>query len=130
MEAQISLNNMQNNHIIFIPSKDLLSNGKFVWSSAFSYSNKDMEGLWWHIIVNQFFHLFLISDLVLQNRLVLYDLENQTIGWTEYNCELFSIRKFSSTLDFYFLCFIQIYMTPSDWILLLVEDLLDLFSLD
>lgn len=25
--------------------------------------------------------------MVLSSKLVLYDLENQTIGWTEYNCE-------------------------------------------
>ncbi|KAI3439398.1 Peptidase A1 domain-containing protein [Psidium guajava] len=28
----------------------------------------------------------LLGDLVLSNKLVLYDLENQTIGWAEYNC--------------------------------------------
>ncbi|CAK9327893.1 unnamed protein product [Citrullus colocynthis] len=28
----------------------------------------------------------LLGDLVLQNKLVYYNLENQTIGWTEYNC--------------------------------------------
>lgn len=28
----------------------------------------------------------LLGDLVLSNKLVLYDLENQLIGWTEYNC--------------------------------------------
>lgn len=28
----------------------------------------------------------LLGDLVLSNRLVLYDLENQAIGWTEHNC--------------------------------------------
>ncbi|GMH13062.1 hypothetical protein Nepgr_014903 [Nepenthes gracilis] len=28
----------------------------------------------------------LLGDLVLSNKLVLYDLENQAIGWTEYNC--------------------------------------------
>jgi hypothetical protein len=27
------------------------------------------------------------ADLVLSNKLVFYDLENQVIGWTEYNCE-------------------------------------------
>ncbi|KAI7727988.1 hypothetical protein M8C21_006055 [Ambrosia artemisiifolia] len=27
-----------------------------------------------------------LGDLVLSNKLVLYDLEKQTIGWTEYNC--------------------------------------------
>ncbi|XP_024637326.1 aspartic proteinase 36 isoform X3 [Medicago truncatula] len=28
----------------------------------------------------------LLGDLVLSNKLVLYDLENMAIGWTEYNC--------------------------------------------
>ncbi|KAL0298468.1 UNVERIFIED_CONTAM: Aspartic proteinase-like protein 2 [Sesamum radiatum] len=28
----------------------------------------------------------LLGDIVLQDKLVLYDLENQTIGWTLYNC--------------------------------------------
>ncbi|XP_016557164.1 aspartic proteinase 39 isoform X3 [Capsicum annuum] len=28
----------------------------------------------------------LLGDLVLSNKLVLYDLENQSIGWTDYNC--------------------------------------------
>ncbi|WOL01408.1 aspartic proteinase-like protein 2 isoform X1 [Canna indica] len=30
--------------------------------------------------------IFLIGDLALSNKLVYYDLENQVIGWTEYNC--------------------------------------------
>ncbi|KAG6391001.1 hypothetical protein SASPL_148747 [Salvia splendens] len=30
--------------------------------------------------------IFLLGDIVLSNKLVVYDLENQTIGWTEYNC--------------------------------------------
>ncbi|KAL6976987.1 hypothetical protein U1Q18_025771 [Sarracenia purpurea var. burkii] len=30
--------------------------------------------------------LNILGDLALSNKLVLYDLENQTIGWTEYNC--------------------------------------------
>ncbi|XP_042483533.1 aspartic proteinase 36-like [Macadamia integrifolia] len=30
--------------------------------------------------------LNLLGDLVLSNKLVVYDLENQTIGWTQYNC--------------------------------------------
>ncbi|KAE8687687.1 Eukaryotic aspartyl protease family protein, putative isoform 2 [Hibiscus syriacus] len=30
-----------------------------------------------------------ISYLVLSNKLVIYDIENQTIGWTEYNCSSF-----------------------------------------
>jgi len=29
---------------------------------------------------------FLLGDLVLTNKLVFYDLENQAIGWKEYNC--------------------------------------------
>ncbi|CAH9101254.1 unnamed protein product [Cuscuta europaea] len=31
-------------------------------------------------------NITLLGDLVLSNKLVLYDLESQTIGWTEYNC--------------------------------------------
>ncbi|XP_027164273.1 aspartic proteinase-like protein 2 [Coffea eugenioides] len=31
-------------------------------------------------------NITLLGDLVLSNKLVLYDLENQTIGWTTYNC--------------------------------------------
>ncbi|XP_073099847.1 aspartic proteinase 36 isoform X2 [Elaeis guineensis] len=30
--------------------------------------------------------MFLLGDLALSNKLVLYDLEDQVIGWTEYNC--------------------------------------------
>ncbi|EXC29956.1 Aspartic proteinase-like protein 2 [Morus notabilis] len=30
--------------------------------------------------------MILLGDMVLSNKLVLYDLENQSIGWTEYNC--------------------------------------------
>ncbi|XP_020575038.1 aspartic proteinase-like protein 2 [Phalaenopsis equestris] len=30
--------------------------------------------------------IFLLGDLVLSNKLVVYDLENQVIGWTDYNC--------------------------------------------
>ncbi|CAN1253257.1 Aspartic proteinase 36 [Linum perenne] len=32
-------------------------------------------------------NMTLLGDLVLSNKLVLYDLERQAIGWTEYNCE-------------------------------------------
>ncbi|XP_057472127.1 aspartic proteinase 36-like [Actinidia eriantha] len=31
-------------------------------------------------------HGYFASDMVLSSKLFLYDLENQTIGWTEYNC--------------------------------------------
>ncbi|CAN1345362.1 Aspartic proteinase 36, partial [Linum perenne] len=30
--------------------------------------------------------MILLGDLVLSNKLVVYDLENQVIGWTDYNC--------------------------------------------
>ncbi|XP_078153205.1 aspartic proteinase 36-like [Carex rostrata] len=30
--------------------------------------------------------IFLLGDLVLSNKFIVYDLENQVIGWTEYNC--------------------------------------------
>ncbi|KAM7273390.1 hypothetical protein ACFE04_028054 [Oxalis oulophora] len=30
--------------------------------------------------------MILLGDLVLSNKLVVYDVENQVIGWTEYNC--------------------------------------------
>ncbi|KAJ7008661.1 hypothetical protein NC653_007349 [Populus alba x Populus x berolinensis] len=33
------------------------------------------------------YHVKWMFDLVLSNKLVLYDLENQIVGWTEYNCE-------------------------------------------
>lgn len=38
------------------------------------------------------------ADLVLSNKLVVYDLENMVIGWTDYNCEYESIF-FKSKLD-------------------------------
>ncbi|XP_047342066.1 aspartic proteinase 36-like [Impatiens glandulifera] len=31
-------------------------------------------------------NMMLLGDMVLADKLILYDLENQTIGWTEYNC--------------------------------------------
>ncbi|XP_065622289.1 aspartic proteinase 36 isoform X2 [Quercus suber] len=51
-----------------------------------------LEGLWcigWQNSGRQSrdrMNLTLLGDLVLSNKLVLYDLENQVIGWTEYNC--------------------------------------------
>ncbi|KAM0828159.1 hypothetical protein ACQ4PT_067734 [Festuca glaucescens] len=30
--------------------------------------------------------MVLLGDLVLSNKVVVYDLENQVIGWTDYNC--------------------------------------------
>lgn len=34
-------------------------------------------------------YLLMLADLVLSNKLVLYDLESQAIGWTDYNCKIF-----------------------------------------
>jgi hypothetical protein len=31
--------------------------------------------------------VFFFLDLVLSNKLVIYDLENRVIGWTDYNCK-------------------------------------------
>ncbi|KAH9621442.1 hypothetical protein KSS87_016141 [Heliosperma pusillum] len=41
-------------------------------------------------------NLTLLGDLVLSNKLVVYDLENQEIGWTEYNWML-SLRPITSS---------------------------------
>jgi hypothetical protein len=59
-----------------------------------------MEGIWcfWEVISSlnmKFFSFFyashaticFLSDLVLSNKVVVYDLENQVIGWTDYNCK-------------------------------------------
>jgi hypothetical protein len=32
--------------------------------------------------------LDLCSDIVFSNKLVVYDLENQVIGWTDHDCEI------------------------------------------
>lgn len=47
-------------------------------------------------------YTFLCADLVLSNKLVLYDLEKQAMGWTEYNCEYcfcFHFTFFSFRVD-------------------------------
>ncbi|KAG8654942.1 aspartic proteinase 36 isoform X1 [Manihot esculenta] len=50
------------------------------------------EGLWcigWQnsgMLSRDKRNMTLLGDLVLSNKLVLYDLEHQAIGWTEYNC--------------------------------------------
>ncbi|KAK8933691.1 Aspartic proteinase-like protein 2 [Platanthera zijinensis] len=31
-------------------------------------------------------HWTVTPDMVLSNKLVIYDLENQVVGWTDYNC--------------------------------------------
>lgn len=37
------------------------------------------------------FAILSIADLVLSGKLVIYDVANLTIGWTEYNCEYFNV---------------------------------------
>lgn len=43
-------------------------------------------------------YTLVFADLVLSNKLVLYDLENQAIGWTEYNCKYFFFPRFFNML--------------------------------
>lgn len=42
------------------------------------------------------------SDLVLSNKLVVYDVQNQTIGWTDFNCEYFMLFAVFSFFPFFF----------------------------
>lgn len=54
--------------------------------------------------------IFPIADLVLSNKLVVYDLENMTIGWTNFNCEF-------PTLNLYHLGIVSvIYMLNATFI--------------
>uniref|UniRef100_A0A0D3FU86 Peptidase A1 domain-containing protein n=1 Tax=Oryza barthii TaxID=65489 RepID=A0A0D3FU86_9ORYZ len=32
--------------------------------------------------------MFLLGDMVISNKLVVYDMEKKVIGWTEYNCKI------------------------------------------
>lgn len=48
---------------------------------------ENMLGLCAYFISYQLLQFFAIADLVLSNKLVLYDLVEQAIGWTDYNCE-------------------------------------------
>ncbi|KAL9247441.1 hypothetical protein vseg_020873 [Gypsophila vaccaria] len=57
-------------HEYFFPVDDLWCVG---WQNSAMQSRDKMN-------------LTLLGDLVLSNKLVVYDLENQEIGWTEYNC--------------------------------------------
>lgn len=43
------------------------------------------------ILVGHFCILISIVDLVLKDRLVTYNMEDQTIGWTEYDCTYASL---------------------------------------
>ncbi|TMW91081.1 hypothetical protein EJD97_014814 [Solanum chilense] len=57
-------------HEYLFPDEDLVCIG---WQNSANLSRDN-----WNLTV--------FGDLVLSNRLILYDLENQAIGWTEYNC--------------------------------------------
>ncbi|KAH0674623.1 hypothetical protein KY284_025710 [Solanum tuberosum] len=57
-------------HEYLFPYEDLVCIG---WQNSGNQSRDN-----WNLTV--------FGDLVLSNRLILYDLENQAIGWTEYNC--------------------------------------------
>ncbi|XP_019261833.1 PREDICTED: aspartic proteinase-like protein 2 isoform X2 [Nicotiana attenuata] len=56
-------------------------------------------------------NLTLFGDLVLSNKLVLYDLENQAIGWTEYNCSSSIELKDEITGSVRLFCCTTIYST-------------------
>ncbi|CAL5434664.1 unnamed protein product [Camellia sinensis] len=59
--------------------------------TCFQYSGRGRFMVYWlakqcNAIQRWEEHDTLGSDLVLSNKLVVYDLDNQVIGWTEYNC--------------------------------------------
>jgi hypothetical protein len=39
-----------------------------------------------------------VADLILSDKLFVYDLENQVIGWTDYNCK-FRVIKTALSLE-------------------------------
>lgn len=47
------------------------------------------------------FQSYCFADLALSNKLIVYDLENQVIGWTEYNCKLHMIYYYISLIEEY-----------------------------
>lgn len=67
-------------HILFGPS--LCCRGQR--HSKFSLSNAVIAVLFPYLNLS---FMCCFADLVLSNKLVVYDLENQVIGWTEYNCK-------------------------------------------
>jgi hypothetical protein len=42
--------------------------------------------------------IILVADLVLSDKLVVYNLENHVIGWTDYNCKFGVIKTALSLL--------------------------------
>ncbi|XP_042059186.1 aspartic proteinase 36-like [Salvia splendens] len=70
LHFQNSLSLMVYPHEYLFPFEDLMCIG---WQSS-GLESQDKQ------------NITLLGDLVLANKLVLYDLEKQAIGWTEYNC--------------------------------------------
>ncbi|GAA0182988.1 aspartic protease [Lithospermum erythrorhizon] len=60
-----------------------------VYPHEYLFSFEDMKCIGWQnsgMLTGDNKNATILGDLVLSSKLVLYDLENQTIGWTEYNC--------------------------------------------
>ncbi|XVF56402.1 hypothetical protein PTKIN_Ptkin06aG0117900 [Pterospermum kingtungense] len=64
--------------LVVYPHEYLFQIREDIW--CFGWQNSGMES-------KDGSEMILLGDLVLSNKLVIYDIENQTIGWTEYDCE-------------------------------------------
>lgn len=62
-----------------------------------------------YFIINPLIHDSLfplpLADLVLSNKLVVYDLENMVIGWTDYNCE------YDTIFGYFLYLFLRLHIT-------------------
>lgn len=68
-------------------------------SDGFPLKGKKKYYMWQVVYVISsinFFPFSLNADLVLSNKLVVYDLEKQGIGWVEYNCKYFELFHYFS----------------------------------
>ncbi|XVF56403.1 hypothetical protein PTKIN_Ptkin06aG0117900 [Pterospermum kingtungense] len=63
--------------LVVYPHEYLFQIREDIW--CFGWQNSGMES-------KDGSEMILLGDLVLSNKLVIYDIENQTIGWTEYDC--------------------------------------------
>ncbi|XP_042512191.1 aspartic proteinase 36-like isoform X2 [Macadamia integrifolia] len=63
--------------LVVYPHDYLFQISETEWCIGWQNSGKQSYDSW---------DMTIFGDLVLSNKLVLYDLENQVIGWTEYNC--------------------------------------------
>lgn len=68
------------------------------------------------------------SDLVLSNKLVVYDVQNQTIGWTDFNCEYFMLFEVFSLSFHLFSNLLLLCYCHASWIWLGQPVLVILFS--